>query len=150
MMAAASESTSEVYPPEIQKLLKEHSKYQDGHSIAFAACRLPGAELTEQNRVAFVEELSSMKILYFKLVSLRDTSHGELDTLSERELSFCKELAKKVPNIKEMSQFCDFTIDQQMMIRIKIERALLQAERHKQMANYDPTIADQLKVDTFS
>ncbi|KAI3902954.1 hypothetical protein MKW92_018306, partial [Papaver armeniacum] len=61
-------------------------------------------------------------------------------------MSFCKELAKKVPNIEEMSQFCDFTIDQQMMIRIMIERALLQAERRKKIAYYDPTIADQLKV----
>ncbi|KAI3849803.1 hypothetical protein MKW98_026717 [Papaver atlanticum] len=142
VMAATSASTGEVYPPDIQQLLTKYSKYHDVGSLAFAAYLIPQAEITEQNREAFRKELSLMKELYSKLVIQRDTSNMEIKTLSEREMSSCEELAKKVPNIKEIPQYFGFTFHQKMMI----DSALVQAERRKKIAIADPTIANQLKV----
>ncbi|RZC76400.1 hypothetical protein C5167_000495 [Papaver somniferum] len=95
-MADTTASTGEVYPDDIQQLLTKHSKYHDVGSLAFAAYLIRQAEITEQNREAFRKELSLMKELYSKLVIQRDTSSMEIKTLSERQMSSCEELAKKV------------------------------------------------------
>ncbi|KAI3898338.1 hypothetical protein MKX03_013961, partial [Papaver bracteatum] len=129
VMAATTSSTEEVYPDEIQELLKD-SKYKNACSIAFAALVIGRVKFTVENRLAVEKELSSMETLRSGLVCLRVDSDGELKTLSEIENSSLQQLAMNVPNIQEMPQYSVFTSDQ----RLTIKSALMRAERHKEIA----------------
>lgn len=132
---AASSSTGhaeeDVYPHDVQQLLLEHSKYPIARKIYFAASNW---NITEQNRRDFEIELDSIEKLYPKLNLMRNASFVAIKTLTGSEMSLCRELLYKVPNIQRMPQFAELSRNQ----RLSISHALEAKRQEKVVASYGP------------